>query len=248
MLAGVRREESTITVSEHCVGLPVEPVLLDVTDVASVTAAVDGAVERHGSIDVLVNNAGIGAIGSLEDTAEDVYREVFETNVFGTISMIRAVLPHMRRVGGGTIVNVGSIVGRVAVPFQPVYSASKHAIGALTDALHYETSRFGIRMRVVEPGRIPTAFPSNLISERAPRESPYRQLNRQWERGWSAMPGRENLAPASEVAKDIVKATDPDSPRHLPSGDDAMLLVAKREAMTPDAFEAYLRSAADFPA
>lgn len=246
--AGVRREASISAVAEHCAGLAVEPVILDVTDSASVTAAVEAALEQHDAIDILVNNAGIGAIGSVEDTAEDVYRRVFETNVFGTINMIQTVLPHMRAAGGGTIVNVGSIVGRVAVPFQGVYSASKHAIDALTDALHYETSRFGIRLRVVEPGRIPTAFPANLISERAPEGSPYRPLNREWEKGWSTMPGRERLAEAAEVAADIVKATDPASPRHLPAGDDSKLLVAKRESMSPEDFEVYLRDAANFPA
>ncbi len=248
VLAGVRRESSQAAVADFCSGLPVEAVLLDVTEPGSVAAAVDTALERHGSIDVLVNNAGIGAIGSVEDTSEEIYRRVFETNVFGVISMIQAVLPSMREAGGGTIVNVGSIVGRVAVPFQGVYSATKHAVEALTDALHYETSRFNIRMRVVEPGRIPTAFPSNLVSERAPEGSPYRPLNREWEQGWSTMPGREVLAEAAEVAAEIVAATAADSPRHIPVGNDSKQLVAKRESLGPEAFEAYLRQAANFPA
>jgi len=248
VLAGVRREASIATVAEFCAGSTVEPIILDVTDSTSITGAVAAAIEQHGTVDVLVNNAGIGAIGSVEDTAEQVYRRVFETNVFGTLAMIHAVLPSMRAAGGGTIVNVGSIVGRVAVPFQGVYSASKHAIEALTDALHYETSRFGVRVRVVEPGRVPTAFPANLISERAPDESPYRPLNREWEQGWSTMPGRETLVSAAEVAADIVAATAADSPRHVPSGNDAKMLVANRESMTPDVFEAYLRQAANFPA
>lgn len=247
VVAGVRRRESIQVVAERCAGSGAEPVLLDVTDPASIAGAVGGALDRHGTIDVLVNNAGIGAIGSFEDTAESVYRRVFETNVFGTMAMIQAVLPSMRAAGGGTIVNVGSIVGRVAVPFQGVYSASKHAIGALTDAIHYETSRFGIRLRVVEPGRIPTAFPSNLISEPAPAGSPYRELHREWERGWSSIPGRERLADAAEVAAAIVAATDPDSPRHIPSGADAEMLVARREELSPAAFEEHLRAVASFP-
>ncbi len=248
VLAGVRRESSQAAVADFCSGLPVEAVLLDVTEPGSVAAAVDTALERHGSIDVLVNNAGIGAIGSVEDTSEEIYRRVFETNVFGVISMIQAVLPSMREAGGGTIVNVGSIVGRVAVPFQPFYTASKHAIEALTDALHYETSRFGIKLRVVEPGRIPTEFGSKLVSERAPEGSPYRPLLREWEQGWSNIPGRDDLAPASEVARIIVAATDPGSPRHLPAGADSETLIERREALEPQAFEAHLRSIANFPA
>lgn len=247
VIAGVRREASLETVAEFCADLAVEPTLLDVTDSDSIAAAVGAAVERHGSIDVLVNNAGIGAIGSVEDTAEEIYRRVFETNVFGTIAMTQAVLPVMRQAGGGTIVNVGSIVGRVAVPFQGIYSASKHAIEALTEALHYETSRFGIRMRVIEPGRIPTAFPSNLVSERAPDGSPYRPLNREWEQGWSTMPGREVLAEAAEVANEIVAATSADAARHIPVGNDSKMLVAKRDAVGADEFEAYLRDATNFP-
>ncbi|MGH1493732.1 MAG: SDR family oxidoreductase [Acidimicrobiales bacterium] len=247
VLAGVRREESMSAVTDRCVGLAVEPVLLDVTDRSSVERVVADAVARHGTIDVLVNNAGIGAIGSFEDTSEDVYRQVFETNVFGVIAITQAVLPHMRSAGGGTIVNVGSIVGRIAVPFQPFYTASKHAIGAMTDALHYETSRFGINLRVVEPGRIPTDFGSKLVSERAPKDSPYRPLLREWEAGWSNIPGRDDLAPASEVARIIVAATDPASPRHLPAGADSEMLIEQREALGPEAFETHLRSVANFP-
>ena len=171
VLAGVRRPESVDAVAERCAGLDVEPVLLDVTEQSSVDGVVAAAVDG-GGIDVLVNNAGIGAIGSFEETPEDVYRAVFETNVFGVIAMMRAVLPPMRAAGGGTIVNVGSIVGRVAPPFQPFYAATKHAIEAITDSVHFETSRFGIRVCVVEPGRIPTEFGSNLVSERAPDGSP----------------------------------------------------------------------------
>lgn len=248
VLAGIRREESAGAVKDRCAGLPVQPVLLDVTNTESIKQVVADAVSEHGTIDVLVNNAGIGAIGSFEDTPETVYRQVFETNVFGVIAMTQAVLPPMRAAGGGTIINVGSIVGRIAVPFQPFYTASKHAIEALTDALHYETSRFGIQLRVVEPGRIPTEFGSKLVSERAPKDSPYRPLLREWEQGWSSIPGRDDLAPASEVARIIVAATDPDSDRHLPAGADSAMLIEQREAMDPVAFEEHLRSVANFPA
>ncbi len=246
VVAGVRREASLATVVNRCAGMKVEPVILDVTDPSSVASVVETALARHGTIDVLVNNAGIGAIGSFEETDEAIYRQVFETNVFGTIAMIKAVMPSMRDAGRGTIVNVGSILGRVAVPFQPYYSATKHAVGALTDAIHYETSGFGIQMRVVEPGRIPTAFASNLISECSPDGSPYRAMAQEWEAGWSAIPGRQHLATAAEVARVIVEATAPDSPRHLPAGDDSELLIAKREELGPDAFETYLRETTNF--
>jgi NAD(P)-dependent dehydrogenase (short-subunit alcohol dehydrogenase family) len=246
VLAGVRRPESTTAVDERCAGLPVEPVVLDVTDPASIDRVIRAAIDVNGTIDVLVNNAGIGAIGSFEETDEAVYRQVFETNVFGLIAMVKAVLPSMRAAGSGTIVNVGSIVGRVAVPFQPYYSATKHAVEALTDSIQLETERFGIRTCVVEPGRIPTDFASNLVSERAPEGSPYRPLAREWEAGWAAMPGRERLATAAQVAEVIVAATETGSSRHLPAGDDSRLLIAQRESLDRDRFDAYLREAARF--
>ncbi|MCP3987872.1 MAG: SDR family oxidoreductase [Actinomycetia bacterium] len=246
VVAGVRREASLATVADGCAGLKVEPVILDVTDPASVASVVETALAQHSTIDVLVNNAGIGAIGSFEEADEAIYRQIFETNVFGTIAMMKAVLPSMRAAGGGTIVNVGSIIGRVAVPFQSYYSAAKHAVGALTDAIRYETSGFGIQMRVVEPGRIPTAFASNLISERAPDSSPYRSMAQEWEAGWSAIPGRQHLAEAAEVARVIVEATAPDAPCHIQAGDDSKLLIASREELGPDGFETYLREATNF--
>ena len=246
VVAGVRRSSSLAVVAERCDGLAVTPTLLDVTDPSSIERIVATAIDAHGGIDVLVNNAGIGAIGSFEETDEQVYRQVFETNVFGLIAMTRAVLPSMRAARGGTIVNVGSIVGRVAVPFQPYYSATKHAVEALTDSIHLETSRFGIRTCVVEPGRIPTDFASNLVSERAPDGSPYRPLAREWEAGWSTMPGRDRLASAAEVAEMIVTATDPAAPRHLPAGDDSRLLIERREQLDRESFDTYLRSAAEF--
>jgi NAD(P)-dependent dehydrogenase (short-subunit alcohol dehydrogenase family) len=246
VLAAVRRPESFAAVADRCEGLDVTPVVLDVTDPASISAVIEQAIATHGGIDVLVNNAGIGAIGSFEETGEDVYRQVFETNVFGLISMIKAVLPTMRSAGAGTIINVGSIVGRVAVPFQPYYAATKHAVEALTDSIHLETSRFGIRVCVVEPGRIPTDFASNLVSERAPDGSPYRPVAREWEAGWSTMPGRDRLATPAEVAGVIVAAADPEAPRHLPAGDDSRLLIEQREALGREDFDAYLREAAGF--
>ena len=246
VLAGVRRKASMAAVTERCEGLAVGPVLLDVTDQTSVARVVDEAIGEHGTIDVLVNNAGIGAIGSFEETDEEVYRQVFETNVFGLIAMTKAVLPSMRAAGGGTIVNVGSIVGRVAVPFQPFYSASKHAVEALTDSIQLETASFGIRVCVVEPGRIPTDFASNLVSERAPDGSPYRPLARAWEAGWSTMPGRDQLASSAEVAEVIVAATDRSAPRHIPAGDDSRHLIDQREQLDREAFDAYLREAAGF--
>lgn len=253
VLAGVRRADAIAEVEERCVGLDVQAVRLDVTSGPSIEAAVGDAVHRHGSIDVLVNNAGIGAIAPLESTPEEVYRLVFETNVFGPMALIRASLPHMRHAGRGTIVNVGSVLGRVSIPFQSVYCATKFAIEALTDAVHLEVAPFGIRVCVVEPGRIPTSFATNLVGpdHRSGRttDSPYGPLIERWTEGWAGLPGRERLATAEEVATAVVAATEaePDGDRHLPVGDDSTLLIEQREERGVDGIERHLRTTIGYP-
>ena len=135
---------------------------LDVTDPESVSAAVAGGIARFGRIDVLVNNAGIGLFGALEATPDDVIRQVFETNTFGVMAATRAVVPHMRERGSGTIVNVTSSVGIAPMPLVAVYTASKHAIEGFSESLAYELGTFGVRVRIVEPGLAPsTSFAAN---------------------------------------------------------------------------------------
>jgi len=137
--------------------LPVEVIPLDVTSTASVERALE-TVSAHGPVDVLVNNAGIGGATPLELQPEDEHRRMFETNYFGAIRCIRAVLPAMRERRRGTIVNVTSIAGRVATPNQIAYSTSKWALECAGEALAHEVRRFGIRVVNVEPGVVMTIF------------------------------------------------------------------------------------------
>lgn len=131
---------------------------LDVTDDGSVKNAVAKVMEDSGRIDVLVNNAGISHCGSVEDTPEQIARAQFETNYFGVLKMIRETLPHMRGRERGTIAIVGSAAGKIGIPFQPHYAASKFAIEGLSEALRHELGPFGIRVLLIEPGDVRTAI------------------------------------------------------------------------------------------
>ena len=131
---------------------------LDLLDSESIRSSVDAALDRFGSIDVLLNNAGYGAYGPLEATPMEVIRRQFDVNVFGLIETIQAVLPGMRRDRSGTIVNVSSVGGRVTYPLGTLYHGSKWAVEGLSEALHYELVPFGIRVKIIEPGGVRTDF------------------------------------------------------------------------------------------
>jgi len=147
---------------------------LDVTDPASVAAAVSHVYEQYGRIDVLVNNAGFGVAGSVEDTSPEEALAQFDTNFFGVHRMIRAVLPIMRGQNNGLIVTVGSVAGILTVPYQGLYSATKHALEALMEAVRIECRSFGVRGVLVEPGDTKTGFTGSRIYCRDTHgDSPY---------------------------------------------------------------------------
>ena len=131
---------------------------LDVTSDSSVEAAVGIVLACEGRIDAVVNNAGFGIAGAVELTTMEEAREQFETNFFGTVRVCRAVLPIMRQQGSGRILNVSSIAGRIGIPFQAFYSASKFAIEGFTEALRMEVAPFGIQVVLIEPGDFRTGF------------------------------------------------------------------------------------------
>jgi NADP-dependent 3-hydroxy acid dehydrogenase YdfG len=173
VLAGGRRVDALAALARESGGR-LEPVVLDVTDPASVEAARELVDRRTGGrgLDVLVNNAGFALPGPLEALAEEDLRELFDTNVFGLLAVTRAFLPGMRERGQGRVVNVGSIMGRVAMPLLGAYNASKHAVAALTDALRMELASFGISVVLVEPGAIRTGFATRALAGLAPYRDP----------------------------------------------------------------------------
>jgi len=142
--------------------LPFAMVALDVTDSKTIQVAVEEVIRKEGRIDVLINNAGKGITGAIEDTPSDEMRDNFNTNFFGAIDVIKAVLPQMRKQKSGTVINVTSIAAYMGLPFRGIYSASKGALELVTEALSMEVKSFGIKVVNVAPGD----FETNIASGR----------------------------------------------------------------------------------
>jgi NAD(P)-dependent dehydrogenase (short-subunit alcohol dehydrogenase family) len=208
---------------------------LDVTDEASVQACVDEA----GPVDVLVNNAAISEPGPLERYPIDRFRSVLETNTVGALRMVQAVVPAMREQESGAIVNVSSVNGRVASPLGGAYAASKFALEAVSEALHFELGHFGIRVVVVEPGFV---APGMKPGAEWGLEPPYDELQRQWTGADSSLLGAEGRPGPEIVGQAIHRAVTTDEPQlRWPVGADAELVLATRAALDDAAFEATMR-------
>jgi NAD(P)-dependent dehydrogenase (short-subunit alcohol dehydrogenase family) len=150
--------------SRHAAGIPPAGFALlevDITSEDSVRCAVDEILGREGRLDIVVNNAGIGLAGAVERTSIDEARALFDVNLLGALRVCRAVLPAMRRQRSGLIVNVGSIGGLIAIPYQALYSTTKFALEGLTEALRYELAPHGIHVTLIEPGDHRTGFTRN---------------------------------------------------------------------------------------
>jgi NAD(P)-dependent dehydrogenase (short-subunit alcohol dehydrogenase family) len=153
---------------------------LDVCDEASIEAAVARVIDDHGAVGALVNNAGYGQEGTIEEVPMAEVRRQFETNVFGLVELTKRVLPGMRAQGWGRIVNLSSMGGKVTLPGGGYYHATKYAVEAISDALRFEAGRFGIDVVVVEPGPIATEFGTTALASVEPLrdpESPYARFN-----------------------------------------------------------------------
>ena len=224
-----------------------EVLQLDVNVRASVEAAVAEVISRAGRIDVLVNNAGIGTGGPIEDFDDDEVAALFETNVFGVIRTTRAVLPHMRAQRSGAIVTVGSLAGKVTGPYGGIYSATKHAVEALSDALYFELHPFGIRVVLIEPGGFETEISNNSRPARRFTEgSAYIELERRFADASVKLPGSGETADAQIVANVIVDATEAEEPkRRYLVGKDAELIGALHKQMSDEDFEKAMRTTLD---
>lgn len=211
--------EDILPRSDHLTVLP-----MDTTDPDSINRAIAAA----GPLDAVVNNAGVGAAAPVELTTQETARTLFETNTLGTLAVVQAALPQMRDRGEGVIVNVTSSVTLKPLPLVGVYSASKAAVNALTESLAIEVESFGIRVRLVLPGRAPsTQFGSNaLVRPQAEDQSAYSELA---QRVFASF--RDSSGPITEgqdVADAVWRAvTDPSAPMRIPAGKDAEALMPK---------------------
>ncbi|MEN7548228.1 SDR family oxidoreductase [Rapidithrix thailandica] len=149
-------------------------VQMDVNNEASVHTAIQKVIEKEGRLDVLINNAGLGIAGALEDTPIEKVEQVFDTNVYGILRTCQTVLPYMRQQHSGLIINISSIAAQMGLPFRGIYSASKAAVEALTETLSMEVKPFGIQICSIQPGDFNTNINQNRVVAESPENSPYK--------------------------------------------------------------------------
>jgi NAD(P)-dependent dehydrogenase (short-subunit alcohol dehydrogenase family) len=207
--AGARRVEKM----KGLAALGARVISLDVTDEASLRSAVDLVIKEEGRLDVLLNNAGYGAHGAVEDVPLAEARRQFDVNVFGLARLTQLALPHMRARGGGRIVNISSIAGKITTPTGGWYHASKHAVEAYSDALRLEVAQFGIKVILIEQGPIRTEWDNTAMVnlEKYSGSGPYGPLVKRITEKFRA--SYRKGAPGPEVVADkILKALRAESP------------------------------------
>lgn len=195
--------------------LGVRPLRLDLTDSASITDAVHTVLDQEGRVDVLINNAGYGSLGTIENVSPREARRQMDVNVFGLMELTQQVLPVMRGQSEGLIINVSSIAGRVVSLVAGWYHASKYALEALSDALRREVRPFGIRVVIVEPGAIRTPWADIASShlEDSSKGTVYEEMAKKSSRFMRRLYGSRWVTPPQRVARTIVKAVEASRPK-----------------------------------
>lgn len=216
------------------------PVRMDVTSDEAIADAVSNIKQRHGGVDVLVNNAGFGCYGSVEDTSiEDAHYE-FEVNLFGMAQVTRAVLPSMRTRGSGLIINISSMGGKIYTPLGAWYHATKHAVEGWSDCLRLEVAPFGIRVIIIEPGIIRTNFTDAMLAPMMERSgnSPYRHMANAVSASTMKIYSPDSSSPPSVVAATVSKAIRAKNPRtRYPVGKLARPLLFARKWLGDRVFD-----------
>jgi len=237
-------KSKNITEIANTENLPLRVVQLDVNDDRSVKDAIGKIVaEENGRIDVLVNNAGYGLFSPIEDVTLDQVKEQFETNFFGVVRVTKEVLPIMRKHRKGTIVNVSSVGGKVGIPLNPAYIASKFALEGLSESMRYELKEFGVNIVIIEPGVIKTNIVENLKTAAGTRsilESPYTGLIERSSNAFGKMMDN-NSSPPKLVAEAILNAiTSKDPEIRYVVGDDAKSIMKIRKNSSDKEFENWM--------
>ena len=221
--------------------LSIDVLELDVDDENSVKTAIQKILDQKQRIDVLVNNAGWGLWGCVEDVSVDEFKAQFDTNFFSIIRLIQEVGPTMRKQGSGTIVNISSVVGRIGFPASPAYISSKFALEGLSESLRFELAPFGVNVVIIEPGVIKTNFMKNMtMAKKSEADSVYRDITVKVVSGVKMM--AEMGTHPKEVADTIIKAVKDEKPlpRYIVGNDASMFLEAKK-SKTDIEFENYLK-------
>ena len=228
----------------------IRPLVMDVTDDDSVTQGVSHLLDEAGRIDLLVNSAGYGTLGSVEETPLEDGRRRFDVNLFGAMRLIQLVVPQMRRQRSGRIVNVSSVGGRVPTPLGSWYHGSKFALEAMSDTLRFELQQFGIDVVVVEPGGTQTEW-AGIAVDHVRTNSGGGAYARQAEavaRSLVSERARASHAPASLVADTIVRAATARRPRtRYPVGPGVRLGIALRRVLPDRAFDRVMSRASGVP-
>jgi NAD(P)-dependent dehydrogenase (short-subunit alcohol dehydrogenase family) len=221
--------------------LKIDVLELDVDNENSAKTAIRQILDQKQRIDVLVNNAGWGLWGCVEDVSIDEFKAQFETNFFSIIRLIQEVTPTMRKQGSGTIVNVSSVAGRIGFPASPAYISSKFALEGLSESLRLEMAPFGVNVVIIEPGVIKTNFLNPMkMAKRSESDTVYRDITVKVTSGVKMM--AEMGTHPKEVADTIVKAIKNENP--LPRyivGNDASMFLEARKNKTDIEFENYLK-------
>jgi NAD(P)-dependent dehydrogenase (short-subunit alcohol dehydrogenase family) len=223
-------------------------VLLDVTDAAAVPHAIEQALSHAGKIDVLVNNAGYGLFGALEEVSDAEAREVFDTNFFGTVNTIRAVLPHFRQRGCGHIVNLSSVAGLIGIAGCGFYCASKHAVEGLSESLAQELKPFGVHVTLVEPGGFRTNFAGRSLRWSEAVEPAYAESVGRIREQMTHYHGTQSGDPAKAAAAIIQAVRAEAPPSRLPLGPDAVGILRNKLASLQENLDAWVdvSTATDF--
>jgi NAD(P)-dependent dehydrogenase (short-subunit alcohol dehydrogenase family) len=219
--------------------LKIEALELDVDKEDTIKRSINKIIHDKKRIDVLVNNAGYFLVGCLEDLSIDDMKSQFDTNFFGVVRTIQAVLPTMRNQKSGTIVNVSSVAGRIGFPVTPAYISSKFALEGLSESMRYELAPHGIKTIIIEPGVIKTNLFSSLKNS-TKSDSIYKEITEKVMKGLTMMSEMGTLP--QEVARTIIKATNSENPLpRYPVGNDAIMFLEAKKNKTDIEFENYIK-------